>query len=365
MSLTADEQAYMLAIDELESVRAKILKPEIGTKYSEQCELESKAKILETLIADLEERMWTESLGPDEISNVLCPTCASENVIHSACGDYKYACTCSSSETDFYCGWCNQSFDAETVVIPEHWHDVKLEQLTLDQVKATKSVVKSCSHAQQEVKLPNGTIVYCTALRSANQIEGPPDFGLYADSGWVTTATWRNEMINWPDMSLPRNPDMALDQIEDAYQRACHDERVDLGCIGAHGRTGTILAIMVLMATDGSMTGREAIKWVWDNYCSHAIETKRQEWFIEWAAGQLFEHDVPEEPTQVSNTSCGATEHLAMKSVGLTACVKKDCKWWDKDMEELEQRGTISGVGIDTLMKNSSYEQYCKEYNIA
>lgn len=366
--MTKDEEAYMEAIDALESVRERILKPEIGMTYTELCNLEDRAKALEEIIADLEESMWEDHLGQEKDSKILCPSCCSENVIHTACGDYVYTCSCDDAEEEFYCGWCNQSFYAET----QFPVDQELQQLSLSdmlgsaqqQPRPVKDCGNSGKHLHQVVTLPDETVVRCTASRNGSQIKETPDFGLYADSSWVSLCQWRNEIINWPDMQLPKNLNLAIDQIEDAYRRAEDGQHVDIGCIGAHGRTGTILAIMVLLATEGAMTGKEAIQWVWDKYCKHAIETKRQEWYVEYAAGYLFGYEVPEEPKPApTNTSCGATEHLAMKMAGLDKCPKPECKWWEKDMVELETKQTISSVPLGSLMQNSSYEQYLKEYS--
>lgn len=125
--------------------------------------------------------------------------------------------------------------------------------------------------------------VYATAGRQQSTRKTFPDFGLYADSIWKPIS--RNEFINWPDFGVPSHPSVAAMQIVDAFIKACQGERVEIGCIGAHGRTGTILACMGILA---GYTTDEAIKHVRTSYCSHAIETVGQEEWINWFSNYLF-----------------------------------------------------------------------------
>ena len=190
--MTENEKAYMLAYDELESVRKRILRPEIGMKYSELCALEDEAEHLESIVKALEDNIWLENETVDEEEGkVLCPGCSSENVIHSACGDYNYRCTCSSSEVEYYCGWCNLAFESDADAIGEQTLKITehLEQLSLIDVYKTKTTgvvpQKDCSHLHQVVTLPDGTEIRCTAGRIASKMTEKPDFGLYADQLWI------------------------------------------------------------------------------------------------------------------------------------------------------------------------------------
>ena len=129
--------------------------------------------------------------------------------------------------------------------------------------------------------------VHATAGRQQSTRKTTPDFGLYADAIWKPIN--RNEFINWPDFGVPTYPKVAAMQIVDAFIRACQGERVEIGCIGAHGRTGTILACMGVLA---GYTTEEAIKHVRNSYCSHAIETEGQEEWIQWFNDYLFKGTV-------------------------------------------------------------------------
>jgi hypothetical protein len=120
--------------------------------------------------------------------------------------------------------------------------------------------------------------VYATAWRSVEDSSKRlivPNFGLYADFKWRPIC--RNEFIDWPDFSIPANIKLAYKQIINAYDLSIN-MIVELGCIGAHGRTGTMLSCMNVL--DG-MDAHEAIIDVKSRYCDHAVETRSQVHFIE------------------------------------------------------------------------------------
>jgi protein-tyrosine phosphatase len=135
-------------------------------------------------------------------------------------------------------------------------------------------------HIQDQVDL--GLIsIYCSALKDTLKYNFPGpihvDFGLYADYKWETGN--RNEYINWPDFSSPLYPRIACLQITDALARAPF-QAVEIGCIGGHGRTGTMLACMALQQLD--LTPPEAIDFARTQYCYQAVETLGQEKFVEY-----------------------------------------------------------------------------------
>ena len=74
-------------------------------------------------------------------------------------------------------------------------------------------------------------------------------------------------------------PDMGVLEIEDlkhvvSYLANVIDIGVEIGCMGGHGRTGTLMAlVMVQLGCDAE----EAIQTIRTDYCDKAIETKKQE----------------------------------------------------------------------------------------
>jgi hypothetical protein len=130
------------------------------------------------------------------------------------------------------------------------------------------------------VVFPDGTAVEACGLRDRRPDASDRDFGLYMDPRWAPT--WPAELIEWEDFGLPADPVRAAEQIRVAFGRARDGERVEVGCAGGLGRTGTVLACM---ATLGGVPAADAVAWVRANYDDRAVETPAQEgWARSFAA---------------------------------------------------------------------------------
>jgi len=116
-------------------------------------------------------------------------------------------------------------------------------------------------------------------VRERREDDPARDFGLYCDERWAPT--WPAEVIDWPDFGVPRDRDAAAEQIRSAFARAQAGERVEVGCAGGLGRTGTVLACMAVLA--GVPPG-EAVQWGRTNYDTRAVETEEQEQWVAWFA---------------------------------------------------------------------------------
>jgi protein-tyrosine phosphatase len=111
-------------------------------------------------------------------------------------------------------------------------------------------------------------------LRERRSENPDRDFGLYMDTRWEPT--WPADLIDWEDFGLPADRERAAAQIRAAFERARAGERVEVGCAGGLGRTGTVLACMAILA---GVSREEAVGWVRTNYDARAVETPEQE---EW-----------------------------------------------------------------------------------
>jgi hypothetical protein len=136
---------------------------------------------------------------------------------------------------------------------------------------------KTCPHRSQEIALPDGTRVYASA--SAFHWIDPSgttaDVGLWLDESWQE----HGEVIDWPDGGIPRDQEGAAAKMREAFDAARAGKRVEVGCIAAHGRTGTALACMAILA---GVPSDDAVEWVRANYCAKAIEPPYQEPWVEW-----------------------------------------------------------------------------------
>ena len=126
------------------------------------------------------------------------------------------------------------------------------------------------------VRFLDGTEVIASSLAQRADNEGRRDFGLYLDTAW--RPTWPAEVVEWPDFGLPVATAGAMSQIRGAFTRAQAGERVEVGCRGGLGRTGTVLACMAVLS---GVPGSEAVEWVRDHYDRHAVETAEQAQWVE------------------------------------------------------------------------------------
>jgi hypothetical protein len=128
-----------------------------------------------------------------------------------------------------------------------------------------------------DVELPDGARVTAVSFHAAAPYERevPPDFGLYLDHRWQPP--WAHDRVEWPDFGLPADEAAFRVALGDVLERARSGQLVEIGCLGAHGRTGTALACLAVLA--GVAPG-QAVDWVRAAYCDHAVETAQQAEFV-------------------------------------------------------------------------------------
>jgi hypothetical protein len=127
------------------------------------------------------------------------------------------------------------------------------------------------------VALPDGTEVTAVSFDATDPYarDQPPDYGLYLDHRWQPP--WPHDHLDWPDFGVPDGTAKVLAALTILGGRARAGERVEVGCLGGHGRTGTALACLAILS--GHPAG-EAVAWVRANYCTDAVETSQQEVFV-------------------------------------------------------------------------------------
>lgn len=124
--------------------------------------------------------------------------------------------------------------------------------------------------------LPSGRLVRGRALRRPTLADPPPDFGLYLLRQQPQLMPWQARWVRWSDLRLPADRDDARDALHEAWRRALA-ERVEVGCGGGLGRTGTALACLAVI--DG-VPAREAVAYVRERYHPRAVETPWQRRYI-------------------------------------------------------------------------------------
>lgn len=127
------------------------------------------------------------------------------------------------------------------------------------------------------VRLPNDVEVVGVSFDRVDPYDrdSPPDFGVYLDETW--SPPWPHEHVDWPDFGVPADSAAAMATFRRVLERAGAGERVEVGCFGGHGRTGTALAWLAVLA---GVPSADAVAWVRANYCPKAVETPEQAAFV-------------------------------------------------------------------------------------
>jgi hypothetical protein len=126
------------------------------------------------------------------------------------------------------------------------------------------------------MRLPSGRLVRGRGLRRP-AIPGPaPTFGVYLLGAAPAGITWPSRWVRTPDFWVPRDPADARDALREAWERA-EGGRVEVGCGGGLGRTGTGLACLAVL--DG-VPAHEAVAYVRRHYDRRAVETPWQRWYV-------------------------------------------------------------------------------------
>lgn len=127
------------------------------------------------------------------------------------------------------------------------------------------------------------------AARSAADL----DAGFYLDTAWLQQRQppFRSTTIAWPDFGVihPGQLSALTTHVLDYLEAG---RSVEIGCLGGHGRTGTLLASLIARAE--SVSPGEAMVAARARFCGHAIETPAQEALLHTAAAfDRHEHRLP------------------------------------------------------------------------
>ena len=124
--------------------------------------------------------------------------------------------------------------------------------------------------------LPSGRLVRGRGLRVDNPYEPDPEFAVYLVGSDLYGVTWEYRWVDWPDFGLPANPAALRENLVEALARSSI-ERVEVGCMGGRGRTGTALACLAVL--DGA-PATDAVAYVRQHYSLDAVETPGQASFV-------------------------------------------------------------------------------------
>ena len=182
---------------------------------------------------------------------------------------------------------CYVPRDLDALLDTEHENRAGLP--ATEQWLTATAAFSTCRHYMDAFTLPTGTALYLSGW-SHTPVNRPdemyPDVGVYLAEQWFPADNFAYH-VSWQDFGLPTIPDWHVTR--HARATIAHAEQgdvVEVGCLGAHGRTGSFLAILVML-DDPSYSGKRAIKYVRDNHCHSAVETKEQERYVSRISGAL------------------------------------------------------------------------------
>lgn len=95
----------------------------------------------------------------------------------------------------------------------------------------------------------------------------------------MKTYPWRNQrsfLFPITDHSVPQDVQEFMSLLDHLHESLRAGEKVHLGCIGGHGRTGLVLSALVNRVTGNP----NATQYVRDNYCVRAVESTEQIEFL-------------------------------------------------------------------------------------
>lgn len=143
-----------------------------------------------------------------------------------------------------------------------------------------KEPPKRCYETHPALKLNDGLVIYGGSCGSPIVEDADIYVGFdYSMAKSPKQYPWvQGESFLFPiqDMHAPSDPVAFKQLIEWTAMQVIAKKKVHMGCIGGHGRTGTVFAALV-----AHMMGRtDAIQYVRENYCVKAVESKAQVEFL-------------------------------------------------------------------------------------
>lgn len=148
---------------------------------------------------------------------------------------------------------------------------------------------KACQpHTRDEVQIGAFTVKASSIGAPTHAfVNHPVEAALFLDSQWngrIGTDFPSSDLIRvyaWPDFGV-----IDISQLHELVgwvtQALESDKTVDVGCLGGHGRTGSLLAALV--AEVESRSGDEAVNDIRIRYCIEAVEGKQDRLVADYAS---------------------------------------------------------------------------------
>jgi hypothetical protein len=154
--------------------------------------------------------------------------------------------------------------------------------------KSHATTYERCAHSHPALVIPlaDGTSVTIYGGAAGSPVHKDCDIYVELDAysaGVLRPFPWEEQdggklVIKYPvtDMQAPKDPAGFKKMVKWIVEQLLVGKKVHIGCIGGHGRTGTLLAAIVK-----ELTGNvDAISFVRQHYCKKAVESDSQSQFL-------------------------------------------------------------------------------------
>ena len=217
----------------------------------------------------------------------------------------------------------------------------------------------SCEHFRFPLPVGKGKSIYLSSSRGheANlRKEGhrEVDYGVYLDGSWrsklevkPTTSYSSGPLVNgvnsipagfienwetkynppeplngvylpWSDRGAP-----PMHKITPLLDWLCaeldSDRTFEIACMGGHGRTGTLAAMLLLRRADGKIKPGEAISLIREVYCKEAIESWEQVQRIFESVGEVAPDSYKPKTNTITSSTGGSKQNKGVTNSGLTS----------------------------------------------
>lgn len=210
--------------------------------------------------------------------------------------------------------------------------------------------MKRCYETHPPLKLRDGLVIYGGSCGYPIVTDADVYIGLdYSIQKSKLSYPWeKGESFLYPitDMQAPSDPVSFIKLIDWTIEQLEAKKKVHVGCIGGHGRTGTVFAALVAVMMDR----KDAIEYVREAYCRKAVESKTQVEFlmkhfgVEKAPGAKEISYPPREPVTTDKGAKGAQMLTKKKPIGKDANYKNgygQLKGADAPVADISQRKSL------------------------
>lgn len=158
-----------------------------------------------------------------------------------------------------------------------------------------------CNHWQEKIQIGDYTIFASGLISNRNRPAKASHVGFYLDADWMeyldveltNSIRYSDEhdvgevvLVPWPDFgdTAPERYSRLVHRVKERLERG---DSVVVGCLGGHGRTGTVIAGVLALVEQ--LSARAAIRELRARYCDRCVETLEQQEMVFDLLGEEYD----------------------------------------------------------------------------